>query len=269
MSDIEKALEKASKERRKLDEEGVGTTLPYVAESFGENKVDEHIVSYYESIGKRTWTGTVPVMECFRRLRLKIRSLHEANSYNAFAFISATRGEGKSTMVLNTAIALCQDINCRVVVVDADLRKPALHRMLGLRPRKGLVNLLKGETDLDSVVMETFIPSLSFLPAGDKPKNPSELLNAKKLSEMMATLKGQFDFVIIDTPPVLAFSETIPVCRQADGVILVIEAYNSKKRPVKRALEHLQDCNILGFVVNKEDIMRSGYYGHVYGPDYY
>lgn len=268
MSNIEKALEKAAKERKKLDEETVDAVLPYVAESFDENKVDEHIVSYYDSIGRQTWTGTVPVMECFRRLRIKVRSIFETNSYKALAFVSASQGEGKSTMTLNAAIALSQDINCRVVVLDADLRSPTIHRFLGLRPRKGLVNLLNSETEVGSVVMETFIPRLSILPAGEKPKNACELLTSKKLGEIVATLKSQFDFVIIDTPPVLAFSETVPICKQADGVILVIEVNRTKKRPVRRALELLQDCNVLGFVMNKEEVVGSDYYGHIYETNY-
>lgn len=268
MSNIEKALEKASKERKRLEEENADAALPYVAESFDENKVDEHIVSYYDSIGRQTWAGTVPVMECFRRLRLKIRTVSETNSCKAFAFVSASRAEGKSTMALNAAIALSQDVNCRVVVLDADLRKPAIHRFLGLRPRKGLVNILNGETDVGSVIMETFIPRLSILPAGDRPKNPCELLTTKKLGEIVAALKSQFDFVIIDTSPVLAFSETVPVCKHADGVIFVIEVNNTKKRPVKRALELLQECNVLGFVMNKEEVVSSEYYGHVYEANY-
>lgn len=268
MSNIEKALEKASKERRKLEEEPANAVQPYVAESFDEKKVDEHIVSYYDTIGKRTWSGNVPVMECFRRLRLKIRNIFETNSYKALAFVSASQGEGKSTTTLNAAIALSQDINCRVVVLDTDLRKPSIHRLLGLRPRKGLVNLLNNETDIGSVVMETFIPNLSILPAGNKPKNPCELLTTRKLREIITTLKNQFDFVIIDTPPVLAFSETIPVCKQADGVVLVIEVNHSKKRPVRRALELLQDCNVLGFVMNKEEVVASDYYGHIYETNY-
>ncbi len=268
MSNIEKALEKAAKERKKLNEETVDAVLPYVAESFDENKVDEHIVSYYDSIGRRTWAGTVPVMECFRRLRLKIRNVLETNSHKALAFVSASQGEGKSTIVLNAAIALSQDINCRVIVLDADLRKPSIHRFLGLRPRKGLVNLLNGETDVGSVIMETFIPRLSILPAGDRPKNPGELLTTKKLREIVTTLKSQFDFVIIDTPPILAFSETVPLCKQADGVILVIEVNHTKKRPVRRALELLQDCTVLGFVMNKEEVVSSDYYGHKYENNY-
>lgn len=269
MSNIEKALEKAAKERRKLDEETMDAVLPYVAESFDVNKVDEHIVSYYDSIGRQTWTGTVPVMECFKRLRLKIRSMFETNSYKAFAFVSASQGEGKSTIALNAAIALAQDINCRVVILDADLRKPVIPKLLGLRPRKGLVNLLNSETDVDSVILETFIPRLSIIPAGDKPKNPCELLTSRKMSEIVATLKNQFDFVIIDTPPVLAFSETVPVCKQADGVILVIEVNNTKKRPVKHSLELLQDCNVLGFITNKEEVLSSGYYNYIYKTNKY
>ncbi|HHT9125427.1 MAG TPA: CpsD/CapB family tyrosine-protein kinase [Candidatus Brocadiia bacterium] len=268
MSNIEKALEKAAKEHKRFDGETVEPVLPYVAESFDENKVDEHIVSYYDSIGRQTWTRTVPVMESFRRLRLKIRNVFETNSYKTFAFVSASQGEGKSTTTLNVAITLTQDINCRVVVLDADLRRPAIHRFLGLRPRKGLANLLNNETDVGSVVMETFIPRLSILPAGDKPRNTCELLTSKKMGEIVATLKSQFDFVIIDTPPVLAFSETVPVCRLADGVIFVIEANHTKKRPVKRSLELLQDCNVLGFVLNKEEIASSDYYGHIYKTNY-
>ncbi|MGR3309901.1 MAG: CpsD/CapB family tyrosine-protein kinase [Candidatus Brocadiales bacterium] len=268
MSNIEKALEKAGKERKRLDKETADTVLPYVKESFDENRVDEHIVSYYDSIGKQTWAGTVPIMECFRRLRLKIRDMSETHSHKAFAFVSASQGEGKSTMILNTAIALSQDINCRVVVLDADLRRPVIHRFLGLKPRKGLVNLLNNNSDDSSVIMETFIPRLSILPAGDKPKNPCELLTSRKLGEIVATLKSQFDFVIIDTPPVLVFSETVSICKQADGVIFIIEVNRTKKRPVKRALELLQDCNVLGFVMNKEEVMSSDYYGHTYEPNY-
>lgn len=264
MSYIEKAIEKAAKERKKLDDKSVDVVVPYVAEAFEENKVDEHIVSYYDSIGKQTWTKTVPVMESFRRLRLKLRNMYESKSYKVFTFVSASQKEGKSTMALNTAITLAQDINCRVMVVDADLRRPAIHSFLGLRPRKGLANVLNNEASTSDVIMKTVIPNLNVLPAGDKPRNTCELLTSKKMGEIVATLKKQYDFVIIDTPPVLAFSETASICRLADGVILVLQVNHTKKRPAKRAMDLLQDCNILGFVMNREAVLSSGYYGNVY-----
>ncbi len=232
--------------------------------------VDEHIVSYYENIGQQTWKG--PVMVNFRRLQVSLNGLQKNDSCKVMLFTSSQQKEGKSTVSLNTAITLCSDKEKKVVLVDCDFRKPTINRLLDFSADKGLSDYLLEEVKIKDILHGSMMPNLTIVPAGNRPSNTCELFSSDLMAQFISYLKEQFDFVIIDTPPVLAFPDTVILAPLSDGVIFVINCKKAKKAIVKRAVETLRDVKTLGFILNKSDSASNDYYGYGYGygsSDYY
>ncbi len=225
--------------------------------------VDEHIVSYYDSIGKPTWKG--PVMVNFRRLQLSLANLQKNNGYKALLFTSAAKNEGKSTISINTAITLCSSQKSRVALVDCDLRKPSFDRILGFTAEKGLTDCLAEEAKIEDIAYDGLVPGLSIIPSGTKQSNVYELLDSQKMEALVPYLKERFDYVIIDTPPVLAFPDTAILASLVDGVVFVVNRENANKKHTKRAVEILKGCKIAGFIMNMSDVENSDYYEYSSG----
>lgn len=229
--------------------------------------VDDHIVSYYETVGKQTWKG--PVMVNFRRLQVSLNGLQRNNMCKVLLFTSSQQKEGKSTIALNTAITLSSDKKRKIAIVDCDFRKPSLHKLLGFFPEKGLSDYLLEETDYKNICFEGLFPNLTLIPVGNKPSNTCELFGSERMRQVVSYLKEQYDYVIIDTPPVLAFPDTVILAPMSDGVILVINCKNTRKKIVKRAVETLKDCKIAGFVMNMSEVASGDYYGQSSSYYYY
>ena len=249
MSKIEDAMEKADDERRK---DGEADESAVVVQPLDEEaQIDERVVSYHNPRGM--------LAECFKQFRLVMRSLTEDPVHKMLIFTSSLPGEGKTTLALNFAIAMAQDIHEPVCIVDGDLRHPSMHSLLGVRPARGLADVLAGAATLDDVILDTPTPGLSFVPAGQRPANPGELVSSHAMDEVIATLKERFAAVIFDSPPVLPVADTIQLSSRADGLILVIEAGRTHRKRVQRALELLDGAPILGFVLNKGELTISDY----------
>jgi capsular exopolysaccharide synthesis family protein len=222
--------------------------------------VDERLVAYYDSIGKQTWEG--PVMVHFRRLQLSLSKFLNGNMSKVIAFTSATQSEGKSIVALNTAITLCNDNKSKVVFVNCDFRKQVANSLLGFNPDKGLVDYLAGETEIKKISFNGLVRNLVVIPAGKKPPNTYELLASGEMKQFISYLRGRFDYVVIDTPPVLTFPDTTVLASLSDGVVFVINSKKTKKAIVKRAVDTLHDCKILGCVMNKGEIHMDEYYDY-------
>ncbi len=229
--------------------------------------VEEHIVSYYESIGKQTWEG--PVMVNFRRLQVSIKGLQKNNMCKVMVFTSSQQKEGKSTISLNTAITLCSDKKSNIAIVDCDFRKPTLNKFLGFSPDKGLSDYLLEEAEIKDILHGGIIPNLTIIPVGNKPSNTCELFASDRMTQFVSYLREQFDCVIIDTPPVLAFPDTVIIAPLSDGVIFVINCKSTRKTIVKRAVETLKDCKVIGFIMNMSESAAVDYYGYTSGYYYY
>ncbi len=229
--------------------------------------VDEHIVSYYETVGKQTWKG--PVMVNFRRLQVSLSSLQRNNMCKVMVFTSSQQGEGKSTISTNMAITLSSDKKTKVAIMDCDFRKPTLNRLLGFSPEKGISDYLLDEADFKDICIEGFLPNLTLIPVGNKPSNTCELFSSERMRQVVTYLRENFDHVIIDTPPVLAFPDTVILAPLSDGVVFVINCKKARRSIVKRAVETLQDCKILGFVMNMSESAAIDYYGYTSGYYYY
>ncbi|MFP4055889.1 MAG: CpsD/CapB family tyrosine-protein kinase [Candidatus Brocadiia bacterium] len=262
MSKIQKALEKARAEQAEAPAppvEAPGAARVVRAAEGGQ--VDPHIVAYHHPHSHLT--------ESFRRLKAMIRGLPGGDKLRTITMTSAGKGEGKSTTALNLAVAMCQDFDSRIAIVDADLRRPRVHRLLGMTPRRGLSDVLSGEVVPEDVLITNSIPRLTILPGGRSSKSPAEMLASPRMRQLVEELKSRFDFIIFDTPPVLTVADAIVMGPLTDGVILVIQAGKVRKKPIQRAVELLHNSKILGFVLNRGDLVLSHYGYRYYDRGYY
>ena len=225
--------------------------------------VDERIVAYHDLVGKQTWEG--PVMVHFRNLQVTLNKIQNRNMCKVIMFTSATQKEGKSIIALNTAITLCNDKKSKIAFVNCDFRKHVAHRLLGFDPGKGLAQYLADEAEIKEVSYNGLIPNFTLIPIGQKPSNACELLASDKMRQLISYLRERFDYVIIDTPPVLTFPDMAVLAPLSDGVVFVIDSKSAKKNVVKRAIDTLSDCKIIGCVMNKGEITEGEYYGYTNG----
>ena len=180
---------------------------------------------------------------------------------------SAVSGEGKTTSLINTAIIFAQ-MDIRVLIIDADLRRPRCHTFLKMERTVGLTEHLAGQIELQKAVAPTRITNLSLVSSGSSPPNPAELLGSKKMQEMLRELRGQYQLILIDSSPVMAVSDALVLSTQTDGVLLVIGS-RTPKQLVKTASTRLttMHAKILGLLLNRADIRKrefGGHYHHYY-----
>jgi polysaccharide biosynthesis transport protein len=185
-------------------------------------------------------------------------------------FGSANPGEGKTTTVANLAASLAQN-GARVLAVDADLRRPTLHRHFGLDHTPGLTDVVVARAKTAEVVRATPIAGLSVLPCGYIPPNPAELLGSDALRETLHSLRKKYDWVLVDAPPILAMADTPVLCPFVDGLVLVVWSESSSRPALRRALDQVERVGgkLSGVVLNKVDLQRNAYYyGQHYGEYY-
>jgi polysaccharide biosynthesis transport protein len=211
------------------------------------------------------------VAEAFRSMRTAVLLSAPDDPPRVTLVTSALAGEGKTVASLNLALALSQ-AGARVIVVDADLRHPRAHISLGLSNDIGLSSLLLGQVTLPDVVQTSADPPLVMLPAGPAVANPSELLGSARMGRLLAHLRDDYDFVIVDTPPVLAVTDAVLLAREADGVILVVKGDETPRTLVRRARDRLMlaGARFIGVVVNNVNLEWSdayeGYARYGYAP---
>jgi capsular exopolysaccharide synthesis family protein len=218
-------------------------------------------------------TETVPhdFGEAFRSLRTSLVFTSGGESTRIIAVTSSQPLEGKTTTACNLAMALALG-GSRVLLVDADMRRPGLHKTMGLPNEVGLSHLLVGQSRVRDVVQRTTEPNLFVITAGRTPPNPSELLSSERMTHLIANLeKGPFDWVLIDTPPVLAVTDAVIIAQKVKGVVFVIGSEMTRRVHAERALETLQSGTVrgVGAVLNRVDFERNKYYySRYYGYQY-
>jgi capsular exopolysaccharide synthesis family protein len=211
------------------------------------------------------------VSEAYRSLRTALL-LSSAEDLRVVAVTSAGSGEGKTATSANLAVVMAQ-LGQRVLLIDGDLRKPRLHEVFGVTNRAGLVNVLAGGEDPAKVVALTNVPSLSLMPSGPIPPNPSELLASDRMRELLRRARGLYDFVIIDTPPVLAVTDATIIGSRTDGVVLCLRAGKVLREDARTCRDRLvmSEVKILGAVLNRHrETTGSGrkyYYYEAYAAD--
>jgi capsular exopolysaccharide synthesis family protein len=206
-------------------------------------------MSYQPLIGGatgRSWRA-----EELRRIRTNLSSIRRDGEAHIVAVTSAVPSEGKSTTAANLAIMFAE-ADYRVVIVDANLRKPGLADIFRVEGAVGLTNILAGQASLDSVLQPWGAQGLWVLPSGEVPDNPSELLGSRAMAEVLLSLKEKFDVVIIDTAPLLAVTDAVVVAAQATGTILVVRQGRTAAGKVRAAVQalHSVEANVLGCVLN-------------------
>ncbi len=218
-------------------------------------------------------TETVPhdFGEAFRSLRTSLVFTSVAQSTRIIAVTSTQPLEGKTTTACNLAIALAFG-GSRVLLIDADMRRPGLHKTIGLENGTGLSHLLVGQARVRDAVQRTSEPNLVVITAGRTPPNPSELLSSERMNTFLVNLAtGPFDWVIIDTPPVLAVTDAVILAPKVSGLVFVIGSEMTRRVHAERALETLQAGRprSIGAVLNRVDFDRNKYYySRYYGYQY-
>jgi len=205
--------------------------------------------------------------EQYRALRHMIEELHANAGVGVVAISSPSVGDGKTTTAINLAGALAQSPDTRVLLVDADLRRPAVGEKLGLQitPSPGLVGLLLDRTlPLSSAVRRRSPFSLDILPAGDTPAAPYEVLRSPRFADLMKDARSYYNYVIVDTPPLVGVPDCRVVASVVDGFVIVVAAHRTPKRLVEDALSVVESGKIIGLLYNRDDRPLSGYYQRAY-----
>ena len=207
--------------------------------------------------------------ESYRALRTSVLLSGAGEPPRVIMITSPLPQEGKSTTSVNIAVAFAQS-GSRVLLVDADLRRPSLHKMIDLHPTAGLSSVLSGVESIDEVVVPfAGVANLFLMPAGPSPPQPAELLGSSVMRKYMALWRQEYDHVIIDTPPCLSVTDAVLLSVLADRVILVIRSGQTTKTALRRAADLLAQVNsqVLGVVLNAVD-MRPGHYYYSYNHYY-
>ena len=209
--------------------------------------------------------------EDYRTVRTSILLSQADNPPKTIAVSSSLPMEGKTVTVANMAVAFAQ-LNKRVVVIDADLRKPRLHTIFKVENVKGLTSYLTGKYSLKETALKTHVENVWLMPSGPIPPNPAELLDSDKMKLLLDGIKKDIDFVLLDTPPALAVVDSLIIGSLVDGIVLVVQPEKTTKKPFIAAVEQLRQsqAEILGVVFNKSTIHtgryydRQSYYRHYY-----
>jgi capsular exopolysaccharide synthesis family protein len=208
------------------------------------------------------------VSEAFRGLRTAVLFTARGAPPKVIVVTSAVAAEGKTVGSLNLATALA-GAGSRVLLLEADLRHPRCHQILGVEGGRGLSGVLAGEEELESVIRALETPPLFFVPAGPVPRNPADLLSSPRMHQALERLRSQYDFVIVDTPPVLPVTDAVVLAREADAVVLMVRGHGTAGALVREARDRLlmAGAPLLGVVVNDVDLNWGDLY--LYDDDYY
>jgi capsular exopolysaccharide synthesis family protein len=201
----------------------------------------------------------------YRALRLTIERHHRSGHLQVIAVTSPGPADGKSVTTLNLAGALAHSPRTRVLVIDADLRRPSVAAYLGarVRPTPGLAEAIGASgNDLDEWIQRLDHCNLSILPAGTPQSTPYELLNSPRLEMLLTEARRRCDYVIIDTPPLLPFPDCGVLGRHVDGYLVTVAAHRTPRKLLTQALALLDPAKVLGIVFNGDDRARASHYGY-------
>jgi succinoglycan biosynthesis transport protein ExoP len=200
--------------------------------------------------------------ESYRALRTSLLLSNLGAPPKVIMVTSARPQEGKTTTSINTAIVLAQK-GVRVLLIDADLRRPSVHKALGMGPRSGLSNVLTGSATMQQTITTSpILPNLFIMPAGTPPPNPAELLASSNMRDLIAELRELYDHIVIDTPPTLSVTDAVVLSPRADATILVIRSGHTTKQALRRSRDILMQVNahVAGVLLNAVDLTSPDYY---------
>jgi capsular exopolysaccharide synthesis family protein len=230
-------------------------------DSSESKQVAERVSTLVEEYG---YYGSSKFLEAFRILHTNIQLLSSDQPIRSIVISSALPGEGKSTIAFNlaqTASAMGQ----RVLLVDADLRRPKVHNLLELNNLWGLSSIISGNTPVESVIQQApNVNGLSVITSGPVPPDPTKLLSSQKMKQLMADLHKTFDLVIYDTPPLLGLADPSILASHTDGIMLVARMHKTDRSALNQAIDSLKmtRSNVLGMVINWHKSHSFGYYNY-------
>ena len=247
MGKVTDALKKATEERlqrieriTKIKEED-----QIVIKKMGDSKIDSRIISYFDPKS--------PITEQYKILKTNMLSLHNKGKPTKIIVVtSSIHTEGKTVTALNLAVAMAQSVNKpKILLIDGDLRRGRLARYLGARQQVGLTELLRNQAKLEDVLFKVDLENLTFIAAGSIPHNPVELLASENMKVLLSDLKTKFDYIFIDTPPLISVTDPGILGSQADGVLMVVQAGRTQRGIVRHATELLNQAQakLLGYVL--------------------
>ena len=266
MNEVQNALEKAIGRNKSSDttDGSVVVTKPVSvepAEAKGMTTMHPNnpsIISYVNTDS--------PIAEEYRKLKTVLLRMTRDEFRNTLMVTSSVSGEGKSVTSANLAVMLAREYGQTVLLIDSDLRRPSLHEYLGITARVGLADCLEDRIDAGSAMVKTGIPKLSFMSAGKKVENPGELLSSQRMKDFLIEIKHRYRdrYVIIDTPPILLFSETQALSMLVDGVLVVVKEGGVTLKGITQTFEILKGAAVLGVVYNDASAasLDGKYYHH-------
>jgi polysaccharide biosynthesis transport protein len=235
------------------------------------------------ALAPKSWKGREPLIhigvppgfaEAFRTIRTNVLFSSAEEGSRALVITSTGPGEGKTTVACNLAIGFAQ-AGQRVLLIDADMRRPRVHDVFARRQEPGLSNVMVGNAKASQSVYKTGVPGLWLLAAGHLPPNPAELLGSQRFRDFVMSLKEHFDLILIDSPPVMAVTDAVIAAHAANGVVFVVGSEMTSRQAARAAVEHLEQGRVhfVGAILNRVDLegnsyYYANYYRHEYGAYY-
>ncbi|MFB0518804.1 MAG: CpsD/CapB family tyrosine-protein kinase, partial [Acidobacteriota bacterium] len=211
------------------------------------------------------------ISESYRSMRTSLLLSSPKSPPKLILITSSQPSEGKTVTAVNLAITLTH-LDKRVILLEADLRKPKLASIFNLNKDLGLTNFLTQDIDVVTIIKRTDIPNLFVIPSGQLPPNPAELLSSAKFDALLEACRGSFDHIVVDSPPLIAFTDPQLLATKVDSVILVVKGADTPREAVMLGKEKLTDTKIVGVVLNDLDIIEHHYYCrhyYYYGKKYH
>ncbi len=201
------------------------------------------------------------ISEQFRTIRTNIHFALPNREFRTLLVTSSLPGEGKSTSAANIAIVFAQE-GKKVLLVDADMRKPIIHHTFYLENTVGYSNVLAGQTNVEDAIQITSVEGLDIITSGPIPPNPTELLSSSHLDEFMAKVRSKYEIIIFDAPPITAVSDALILGNKCDGTVLIVDSSKVKKADVIKAKDSLDTsrANLIGFILNNYKMPKNEYY---------
>ncbi len=276
MSQIYAALKRAESERKAAQQSAPSTTAEAsVGAAVEEQSPTDAILN---NIAVHAWSPDVEKLptlrgrganvEQFRTLRSRIYQICDKEPLKSILIGSGMPQEGKSFVAVNLAISLARHQNRKVLLIDGDLRRPVLHTLLGCEAKPGLAEYLADKAELSTILQRGGITNLTFIPASSSGDNAAELAGNHKIEKLTATLAPLFDWIIVDSSPVIPVSDAVNFARACDAVLLVARSDSTPFNIAQRANAEFRNSRVLGFVLNaaRNTAGRGGYY-HYSGYD--
>jgi capsular exopolysaccharide synthesis family protein len=230
-------------------EEPVSSERPAIFDQFKLLKISAPAQGRLVSVSDKD----SPAAEAFRLLAVRLRHLRRDQPLKKILLTSSIPQEGKSTCSANLACSLALRAQRRTLLLEGDIRRPSLSPMFGLTPRPGISEWLREERDLSDSIYFLEGPELWFMPAGSSPSNPLELLQSPRVAVLMDQLAELFDWIVIDSPPVLPLADTSVWSRLCDGILLVTRQGTTEKRQLQRAVDAIESQKLIGALLNSSN----------------